>query len=539
MLVCMRRPTPPSLPPGHPSESGGPGDRQQRDYRPGDATPIGERMPDGTPGRGRLRGSRALRNQDPTGTRRPRRRVRTAIAVVAGVVSVALVVTGGYAWFSYQNFVSGVTHIDAITGADRPAVDVDGKAQNILLVGDDHRPANATAEQLVKLGTTQDGGGLNTDTMMVLHLPADGSRATLVSFPRDSWVSIPGHGKNKLNSAFRSGTFDGGGDAGGAQLLIATIQNLTGLTIDHFVRVSMLGFYNIAEALGPIDVCLNAAVKDPYSTLDLPAGVSTLNAQQALAFVRQRHGLARGDLDREVRQQYFLSVESRRILSAGTLLNPGKLNAVLNAVSASLQTDPDLNFIAIATQFRGLSANDITFATVPITGTPTIRVGSGSVSVVQIDTAAMPEFIGGITGTPTKYGAATASAVGGVTVRVQNGSGIRGFAAENTAALKDAGFRTGAAATVSTQPTTTIEYPLGMEADAKALSAYVAGASVVASTDVTGVTLVLGGDGKRVATPVVANPGPTGSPQAPSAAPPAPAPSAPAARGFAEGTCIN
>lgn len=463
--------------------------------------------------------------------RRRRRPVRTAVALLAGLIVVALVVTGGYAFFSYQNFVSGVTHIDAIAAANRPATDIDGSAQNILLVGDDHRPANATAQELAQLGTEQDGGGLNTDTMMVLHLPADGTKATLVSFPRDSWVKIPGYGMNKLNSAFQTGTFKGGGDAGGAQLLVRSIQDLTGLTIDHFVRVSMLGFYNIADALGPIDVCLNAAVKDPYSTVDLPAGISTLNAQQALAFVRQRHGLARGDLDREVRQQYFLSVESRRILSAGTLLNPGKLQKVLDAVSSSLQTDPNLNFITLATQLRGLSADNITFSTIPISGTPTIRTGGGSVSIVQVDTAAMPEFIGKITGVPTKYSKATASPIGSVTVTVQNASGIRGFASENTTELKNLGFLTGDAATVSTQPLTTIEYPAGMEGEAKALSAFVSGASVVASTDVSGVTLLLGGDGKRVTKPV--------APQ-PTAGAPAPAPApAPASKGFAEGACIN
>ena len=75
------------------------------------------------------------------------------------------------------------------------------------------------------------------------------------------------------------------------KLLIKTVQNLTGLTIDHFVKVSLLGFYGIAKALGPVQVCLNHAVKDPFSGVDLPAGVSTLNAQQALSFVRQRHGL--------------------------------------------------------------------------------------------------------------------------------------------------------------------------------------------------------------------------------------------------------
>src|SRR5207302_972200 len=113
------------------------------------------------------------------------------------------------------------------------------------------------------------------------------------------------------------------------------------------------GFYEIAKALGPIQVCLNHAAKDSFSGVDLPAGVSTLNAQQALSFVRQRHGLDQygGDLAREVRQQYFLSTELRKVQSTGVLLNPGKLTALLNAVSDALETDPKLDLLEFATEF--------------------------------------------------------------------------------------------------------------------------------------------------------------------------------------------
>ena len=155
----------------------------------------------------------------------------------------------------------------------------------------------------------------------------------------------------------------------------------------------MLGFYDVVKALGPVQVCLNNAVDDPYSTVNLPKGVSTLDAQQALAFVRQRHGLPNGDLDRIVRQQYFLSVEARQVLSAGTLLNPVKLQNVLDAVSSSIQTDPGLDLIALATQLHGLSANNLSTATIPVSGTPTITVDGNDVSIVQVDTAAMPAFI--------------------------------------------------------------------------------------------------------------------------------------------------
>lgn len=455
---------------------------------------------------------------------RPKRRRRVIRAIVITLV-VALVATGGYVAYNYQRFIGGVSHVDAI--ADNTGDDFDGVDQNILLVGDDHRPDGATQADLDKLGTEADGGGTNTDSMMVLHIPADGSTASLISFPRDSWVDIPGHGKNKLNAAF---TLGGGNDdpEGGARLLISVIQDMTGLRIDHYVRVSLLGFYNIAEALGPIDVCLNNAVNDPYSTVNLPAGVSTLNAQQALAFVRQRHGLPNGDLDRQVRQQYFLSVEARKILSAGTLLNPFKLGNVLDAVSGAIETDPGLNFIDLATQLRGLNADNINSATIPIRGTPTITVNGSPLSIVEVDTDAMPDFINSVLGIPSAYESAVAAAPGDVTVTVLNGGAANGAAGAATASLVSYGFVGGTPGSASSRVETTIQYPAGQEAAAKAVAPYLPGAAVVEAPDVTGVTVVLGSDGQAPA-------------PLPTAAPVAPAPVAPVPEGttYAAGACIN
>ena len=158
------------------------------------------------------RGARPLSARAPN-RGRPRRRLRTVVRVVACVLAVALVAVGGYAWVSYRNFTSGLTTVDGVPGAS--GHDRDGSDQNILLVGDDHRPANASPALLAQLSTGQDGGGTNTDTLMLLHLPAHGGTPTVISFPRDSWVDIPNYGKGKLNSAFGIGARNGGGDAGG------------------------------------------------------------------------------------------------------------------------------------------------------------------------------------------------------------------------------------------------------------------------------------------------------------------------------------
>lgn len=327
--------------------------------------------------------------------------------VVVALISVTVFVVSAYAWSSFRSLQTSVTHVDAIasptatssaSGAAKPAGFT--TAQNILLVGDDHRPTNVSQQEMQALHVTEDGGALNTDTMMVMHIPADGSRATVISFPRDSWVDIPGFGMNKLNSAFEFGSQHGGGDAGGAQLLIKVIQNMTGLTINHFVRVSLVGFYQIAQVLGPIKVCLNEAAKEPLSGIDLPAGVSYLNPSQALSFVRQRHDLPRGDLDREIRQQYFLAAALSKVEAAGTLLNPFKLKSLLSAVGSSLETDPGLDLLTFAEQFSSLGAGDVTYATIPTSGTPTISVEGTAVSIVQVNFAAMPAFIAGIVNGP-------------------------------------------------------------------------------------------------------------------------------------------
>jgi LCP family protein required for cell wall assembly len=429
---------------------------------------------------------------------------------IAGVLTMAILLSGGYATYAYGRLSNGVTRIDAISGAKSNGKDdVDGKAQNILLVGDDHRPDNATPEEMAELSTTSDGGATNTDTMIVLHISADGKQATMISFPRDSYVDIPGVGKGKLNSAFYYGTLNGGGDTGGAKLLVQTIQDLSGLTIDHYVRVSLLGFYKVVKELGPVEVCLNQAVNDRYSGVDLPAGKSSLDAKQALSFVRQRHGLPNGDLDRNVRQQYFLSQEARKVLSAGTLLNPVKMGNILGAVGDSIQTDTDL--ISLASQMRDLRPANIQSATIPTLGTPTITVNGAPLSIVEVDTVGLPAFVQGLVGVPEAYTKATAAQPAATTVTVLNGSGATGAAAEAGATLTQRGFQVGTPGSSETTKRTQVQYPAGQEAQAKAVAAVVPGALPVQVKSVSGVTLVLGSDGRTV-TPVPAAGGEASAP---------------------------
>jgi LCP family protein required for cell wall assembly len=420
------------------------------------------------------------------------------VRVVAAALSLLVLLGSGWAWATYRNFTTDIKRVNAIThGGAASGGGIDGKDQNILIVGNDDRDT-ATDAELAQLGTTRDGGSLNTDTMMLLHVPADGSKATVISFPRDSYVDIPGHGKSKLNSAYVDGVHDNNGNKdAGARLLVQTIENLTGLTIDHFVQVDLLGFYRISIAIGGVDVCLNAAQKEANSGIDQPAGHHMIEGTQALAFVRQRYGLPNGDLDRIKRQQYFLSAVFRKMASARTLLNPFKLQNMLQAVTKSLTMDTGLDPLKLGKQMQNLQAGNVKFTTIPTKGFADTDAGS----VVVVDTAAMPDFIDGLIGADPATALAKAKAAdpGSVTVRVVNDSNTNGIETANAKALQQAGFKTEIpAATSDVLAQTTIRYAPGQESAAKALQAQVPSAAMVRSRDATTVMLVLGNNGVQV-----------------------------------------
>ncbi|SOD72998.1 LytR family transcriptional attenuator [Jatrophihabitans sp. GAS493] len=433
------------------------------------------------------------------------------IRAVVALISLVTLVASGIAWASYQKFNSDIGHgaaVPALTGAD-----ADGADQNILLIGDDSR-AGANAAELKALGTTDDGGSVNTDTMMILHVPAKGGKATVVSIPRDSWVDIPGFGKGKINSAYGDGysTAKGKGadetasESAGIILLIKTLNGLTGLHIDHYMQVNLLGFYRISIAIGGVDVCLRAAQNPStdsdanghgYSGINLPAGHSVIMGTQALAFVRQRHGLPQGDLDRIKRQQYFLSAAFRKVATAGVLLNPFKLRDLLKAVSTSLLIDPALNVVSLAGEFQNMSAGNITFATIPNDGSQTIYPDGVETSIVAINTAALPSFIRTLQGkaADSALSAAPAAAPGSVSVDVLNGTSIAGLAAENGTALKRLGFHVETIDSTDLTPQTSVEYPEGLQGKAKAVANATPGAKLVLTDSVKKVTLVLGENG--------------------------------------------
>lgn len=429
--------------------------------------------------------------------------VRVGARAFFAVVSLLIIVASGIAWATFQNFTDNVPHGANVPGSSS---DPDGDDQNILLVGNDTR-AGATKEELKALHAGKDKTTANADTMILVHVPDDGSKPTLVSFPRDSWVEIPGHGMGKINSAYPD-SYNRAKGAGrdertaqGAGIIgtIQAIQKLTGLRVDHYMQVSLLGFYRISNAIGGIKVCLKAAQNKKTedgrgdSGIDLPKGESTIKGKQALAFVRQRHGLPHGDLDRVKRQQYFLKAAFKKITSAGTLLNPFKMRDLLKAVGSSLLTDPDLDLLDLARQFQSLTTGKLNFATIPNNGPKLIYPDGVETSIVEVNRAALPAFIEQLQGkNESALDDADPAAASSVTVDVLNGTSIARLAARNATGLKNLGFKVNTVDSTTTTRTTTVQYPAGKESEAKAVLAVIPKAKAVATPDVARVTVVLG-----------------------------------------------
>ncbi|MHA6803684.1 LCP family protein [Salinifilum ghardaiensis] len=145
-----------------------------------------------------------------------------------------------------------------------------------------------------------------------------------------------------------------------------SVEGLTGVGVDHYAEANLLGFYRLTQAVGGVQVCLNEPVDDPCSGADFSAGVQTVSGSQALAFVRQRHGLPMGDLDRVQRQQAFLAGLARSMLSSGTLANPGRLGEIFDSVQDSLVLDDGWDVLSFTQQMQGLAGGDLTFDTIPV-----------------------------------------------------------------------------------------------------------------------------------------------------------------------------
>ena len=330
-----------------------------------------------------------------------------------------------------------------------------------------------------------DDGGFNTDTLILLHIPNDSGKAFAVSFPRDSYVKIAGgFGTHKINSAYgyakgqAAEKLQGKGKTAqevemesrkaGAKNLIDTIQDLTGSTIDHYAEVNLVGFYEITKAIGGVDVCLNANVRDSFSGANFKAGPQTIEGKSALAFVRQRHGLTMGDLDRVVRQQVFMAGLAKKMLSAGVLTDSTKRTQMIKAVSGAITLDEGWDITKFALQMKDLTGGNMTFQTIP-TGNPDLQTREDG-SAVEVDVREVRAFVKDLGKAPATSGAADPKFNNAsVTVDVRNASGTPGLAAQVLQSLTSKGFVAGQTGNAESMAKSVVRYGKGGEDGANAV----------------------------------------------------------------------
>ncbi|WP_026424583.1 LCP family protein [Actinokineospora inagensis] len=458
-------------------------------------------------------------------TRRPSAVLRAGTVVVrvlVVVLSLSVVAATGYGWWAFGGIDDHTVTTDVIEahpgdsgGGSTDRLDT---AIDILLVGMDSRTDAygnpLPKEVLAMLNGGKSDGERNTDTMILVHIPAGGKKAVAFSFPRDSYVDIgPGYGKHKLNSAFLNAYLDARHDLqergeSGAKLetdavvtgrknLISVIEKLTGgaVTIDRYAEVNLASFYEVTKAVGGVEVCLKNAVNEPKSGANFPAGVQTISGAAALSFVRQRYDLPDGDLDRIIRQQTFLAALANKVLSADVLTDPMKARDLIAAVQKSVVLSSNWNLTRFAAQMQGLSGGNITFRTVPTTGLAKIA----GQDVVTVDPAAVAAEIktviaqsdaGTDTGgspvtTATTPPPSTSAESTGITVDVRNGTKTKGLAGVVLDHLADQGFDRGEAGDAAVQQTSVIRYAPGELAKAKAVGSALATTKLTYAEDRT------------------------------------------------------
>jgi LCP family protein required for cell wall assembly len=310
----------------------------------------------------------------------PHRRRRTSalrrVLISVGVLGLVLAVTiGGSLWYLSSRWGGNIDRVSgAFAGLDEderpaPATPSGAPAEQpvtFLLVGSDTRGEPAAGED-------PDG---RSDAIMIARFSADRQHAQLISIPRDSWVDIPGRGKNKINASYAFG---------GPSLLIQTVEQLTQVRIDHYVAIDFDGIIQVTDDLGGVDVTVAETTSwGPYT---FPAGVNHLDGDQARWYLGQRYGLPGGDFDRVRRQQQYLKAVFSQLFSSDTFTNPGRLDAAMLAVTSAVSVDDSLSnrdLAGLAYSMRNVSPSQVDFFTAPVLGTGR----EGAASVVYLDQVA-------------------------------------------------------------------------------------------------------------------------------------------------------
>ena len=422
-------------------------------------------------------------------------------------MALTVLIGTGVAWGKIRAFESGINQISPLAlgeGGEDGAVD-------ILLVGIDSRTDAhgnpLSAEELATLRAGADEAN-NTDTIILVRIPNNGTSATAISIPRDSYVAAPGIGKMKINGVYGSVRLEkmkelveeGGMDpaeaeplatAAGREALIKTVANLTGVTVDHYAEIGLLGFALITDALGGVDVCLKEPVYEPLSGADFPAGWQRLSGPEALSFVRQRHNLPRGDLDRVTRQQAFMASLAHKVISGKTLSSPATLERLQEAVQRSVVLSDGWDVMQFAQQLQKLAAGNVAFATIPVLQENGWS-DDGMQSVVRVDPAEVKKWVANLLHDQDEGKTEElAYSPDKTTVEVLNATDINGLAASVSRVLAGKGFTAGATGNYEGTPVATsrVLAPGADDRGAQAVSESLGGVPVVEDASVAAGTV--------------------------------------------------
>jgi LCP family protein required for cell wall assembly len=432
------------------------------------------------------------------GPRSPRRSpTGTLVYALSCLAAVLALVVSGFSYFVVGDVSSlGASHAIVSGPSTGP--------QNILLMGlesrtdwngnilpnDILRALHAGNSQQVQNGT----GGNATNTLILIHVFAGGKHAVGFSIPRDDWVNFAGtvgpqqvgkidqaygvsmyYEQEKLRAQDPSMSQDQlafQGNEAGRTATVATVEKLTGVHVDHFAEVNLDGFYELAKVLGGVEVCLNHATSDSYSGANFHAGYQHLDPRQALAFVRQRHGLPNGDLDRTHRQQAFLDSVMHQLRTEGILSDLAKMQALLGVAKQYVITDAGWDLLDFAAQMRSLTSGNLVFRTLPIQGYATIDgQDSNVVDPAYIKSIVHETFYPPSATHVARSGASGATLASHTTVDVRNGGSAVGLAGRVSAALVSAGYRRGQVGNTSHRTDTAVRYGAGASASARKIAA--------------------------------------------------------------------
>jgi polyisoprenyl-teichoic acid--peptidoglycan teichoic acid transferase len=292
----------------------------------------------------------------PTPEKHGHRRTRIALVAAGCIVLLAALAACGYLLVLDRTVASNITRdpslLQGLTNRPtKPAQGAGAHALNYLLIGSDARLGDDTDPTVT---------GQRSDSIMIAHVTAKRDKIYLVAFPRDLYVDIPGHGKNKINAAFAFGD---------TPLLVETLEQLTAVRIDHVAVIDFQGFRDLTTLVGGVTVDnAHASSVGPYHW---PQGAVTVKGEEALQYVRQRHGLPGGDLDRVERQQQVVKAILLKGLSRSTVTNPAKLLNLIRIGASNLTVDGTLGqgeIRSTAISLRGVRGGDIQFLQAPITG---------------------------------------------------------------------------------------------------------------------------------------------------------------------------